>query len=75
MIIVVTLIIAGLQLIQYGGSPMWDRGPNSEYRRKRQFHVYPPPCVGVGDCHGPAEPFQGRPRFEYSPRYDDEWEK
>ncbi len=73
-----------LQLIQYGGSPMWDRGPNPEYRRERQFPVYPPPrrygpqfvpCIGAGDCQGPNRGYQGRPRFEPPPRYDDEWEE
>ena len=59
--------------VQYGGPPMWDRGPNPEYRRERHFpqpRRYGPqmePCIYRGDCRGPSYRI---PRFQYPPRYD-----
>ena len=67
--------------VQYGGPPMWDRGPNPEYRRERP--PFPPPrpygpqvgpCIFGGpygnDCRGPR-PSYGRPEFRYpEQRYD-----
>ena len=67
----IIITIALLQLIQYGGPPMWDRGPNPEYRRERQLppaRRYGPqmePCIYAGECRGPWE---RRPEYQM-PRY------
>jgi len=56
---------------QYGGPPMWDRGPNPEYRRERPLpppRRYGPqmePCIYAGECRGPWE---RRPEYRM-PRY------
>ncbi len=58
---------------QYGGPPMWDRGPNPEYRRERPTfrpRPYGPqmePCIYRGDCRGPGYRL---PPYHYPPRYD-----
>ncbi len=58
---------------QYGGPPMWDRGPNPEYRRERPTfrpRPYGPqmePCIYRGDCRGPGYRL---PPYRYPPRYD-----
>ena len=71
-----------LQLVQYGGPPMWDRGyDNPEYRTYRR--PVPPirgpgggpevePCIRRGDCYGPK--YQDRiprgypiPPYQYPP--------
>src|SRR6267154_576032 len=66
----------------YGGPPMWDRGPNPEYRRPR---IIPPgrpygpqygPCIYHGDCRGPRDRDFNDPRpYPIPPRRDyDDWE-
>lgn len=63
---------------RYPGPPMWDRGPNPEYRRERQMpppRPYGPqmgPCIYHGDCRGPRDrdfndprPYPMPPRREY----------
>jgi len=62
--------------IQYGGPPMWDRGPNPEYRRERPLpepRRYGPqmePCIYRGDCRGPRPDYR-MPRYPGPPdRYD-----
>jgi len=70
-------VITLLHLIQYyPGPPMWDRGPNPEYRRERPLpppRRYGPqmePCIYRGDCRGPRPEYR-MPRYPGPPdRYD-----
>ncbi len=81
----VAAVLMGLtplaEQVQYGGPPMWDRGPNPEYRRERP--PFPPPrrwgpqgypCIYRGDCRGP-QPSYGVPRFRYPEGRHDPYEE
>lgn len=63
-------------LIQYGGPPMWDRGPNPEYRRERPMprprRPYGPQmedCIYQNNCRGPRYRDFEDPRPYPMPRY------
>jgi len=76
MIITAVALLYLITPAQYGGPPMWDRGPNPEYSRPRPMpppRRYGPqmePCIYRGDCRGPR-PNYGMPRYPGPPdRYD-----
>lgn len=74
-ILAVAAVLSGFTPVQYGGPPMWDRGPNPEYRRPRPLppgRPYGPqmgPCIYHGDCRGPRDREFNDPRPYPMPRY------